>query len=458
MLVDALVIGACLFISTSIRPSLNNISFIKIIPNDVGVPLPLYGMFSLITLIIFSAFALYDGKKLLRAADEFSTLTFAFLILSIALAGVLYLSYRDVSRALFILFLFLAYSGLLIWRSLARIYFRFRKQQENIATRRMLILGAGDLGQKVYKNITTHAVENLCIVGYLDNETLESIDGVNILGKIEDCRQIVNDYNVTDVILALPHSIYQNFSLIISMIEDMPLRIWVALGFYDLALYRMGIADVAGIPMLDLRAPTLSEYQLQIKRAFDLVFGSLALILFSPLMVLTAMIIWLQDHGPIIFKQQRVGENGRIFTIYKFRTMVQKVEQYINFDSSAEENKTVIPKTPNDPRITSIGRFLRRTSIDELPQLFNVLEGTMSLVGPRPELPYLVEKYQIWQRKRLTVPPGMTGWWQVTGRSEKPLYLNTEDDLYYVQNYSIWLDLRILIRTIWVVLIGKGSF
>ncbi len=117
-----------------------------------------------------------------------------------------------------------------------------------------------------------------------------------------------------------------------------------------------------------------------------------------------------------------------------------------------------IHKTRADPRVTPMGRFLRRTSLDELPQLFNVLAGSMSLVGPRPELPHLVENYQPWQRKRFTVPPGMTGWWQVTGRSDKPMHLHTEDDLYYISNYSIWLDIVILIRTVWQVLIGRGSY
>jgi lipopolysaccharide/colanic/teichoic acid biosynthesis glycosyltransferase len=113
---------------------------------------------------------------------------------------------------------------------------------------------------------------------------------------------------------------------------------------------------------------------------------------------------------------------------------------------------------PDDPRVTRVGRFLRRTSLDEIPQLFNVLKGEMSLVGPRPEMPNLVEKYDLWQRKRFTVPQGMTGWWQVNGRSDKPMHLHTDEDLYYVQNYSIWLDLQIIFKTIWVVLRRKGAY
>jgi lipopolysaccharide/colanic/teichoic acid biosynthesis glycosyltransferase len=160
----------------------------------------------------------------------------------------------------------------------------------------------------------------------------------------------------------------------------------------------------------------------------------------------------------ILYHAKRVGENARLFEMLKFRTMVRNAEQLQGEVEKWDSAGNLIHKTKDDPRVTRVGRMLRRLSLDELPQLFNVMAGTMSLVGPRPEMPYLVEKYQPWQRKRFAIPPGLTGWWQVSGRSNKPMHLHTEDDLYYIQNYSIWLDLQIIVRTIWVVLIGKGSF
>jgi lipopolysaccharide/colanic/teichoic acid biosynthesis glycosyltransferase len=153
-----------------------------------------------------------------------------------------------------------------------------------------------------------------------------------------------------------------------------------------------------------------------------------------------------------------VGENGGVFIMYKFRTMVADADQRINQAIQPDSSGVVNHKKPDDPRITRAGRFLRKTSLDELPQLFNVLKGDMSLVGPRPEMPALVERYILWQRERFAVPQGMTGWWQVNGRSSKPLHLNTEDDLYYVRNYSVWLDLQILVKTVWVVIRGRGAF
>ncbi len=175
-------------------------------------------------------------------------------------------------------------------------------------------------------------------------------------------------------------------------------------------------------------------------------------------MALSALMIHLEDGAPVLFRQKRVGENGRLFDMLKFRTMVRNAEQLQGQVEKRDENGNLIHKTKDDPRVTRVGRLLRRLSLDELPQLFNVLAGTMSLVGPRPEMPYLVDMYQPWQRKRFAVPPGITGWWQVSGRSDKPMHLHTEDDLYYIQNYSIWLDLQIMARTLWVVLIGKGSY
>lgn len=144
--------------------------------------------------------------------------------------------------------------------------------------------------------------------------------------------------------------------------------------------------------------------------------------------------------------------------VYKFRTMVKNAEQMRHLVEQADEQGRLIHKHRNDPRITRVGYFLRRWSLDEFPQFFNVFRGSMSLVGPRPELPHLVEKYKPWQRKRFAVPQGITGWWQIHGRSDKPMHLHTDEDLYYIQNYSIWLDIKILIATFWIVLRGKGAY
>jgi len=457
MVIDAGLIALCLWLGAQLRPSLSGLSFVESISRPVVIPLALYLIFPIIWVGILSAFSIYDGKKYLRVVDEFAALSTASLIAAGSLAGILYFSYRDISRALFILFVTLSVISLFLWRTFARTYFRARQVRDQNGTRRILIVGAGSLGQKIREQMLQTEVENLDVIGFLDDEFVVE-DDVGVIGDLDDIARLVREYAVSDVVIALPHSAYRNLAYIVGLLNEIPVRVWVALGFFDLALYKTDITDVAGIPMLDLRAPALSDYQLLVKRAFDLMISSIAFILTFPLMLLSGLLVWAEDRGPVIFKQQRIGENGRPFVMYKFRTMIVNAQELRSLVEKIDENGNLIHKSKSDSRVTRVGRFLRRFSLDELPQLFNVLRGDMSLVGPRPELPYLVEKYQPWQRKRFAVPPGITGWWQVNGRGDKPMHLNTENDMYYISNYSIWLDIKILISTVWVVLIGTGSY
>jgi exopolysaccharide biosynthesis polyprenyl glycosylphosphotransferase len=228
--------------------------------------------------------------------------------------------------------------------------------------------------------------------------------------------------------------------------------------YSDLASYGATIQSLWGINLIGLRDPVISDFERFAKRLLDIFLSVLGLLLLSPLMAVTAIIIKLEDEGPVFYVAPRAGENGRPFKMIKFRSMVVNAEKLQAAATQAGEGRQLLHKTQDDPRVTRVGRFLRRTSIDELPQLFNVLKGDMSLVGPRPELPWLVQEYQPWQRKRFAVPQGITGWWQINGRSDQPMHLNTEEDLYYVQNYSLWLDLRILWKTIAAVVRGKGAY
>lgn len=197
-------------------------------------------------------------------------------------------------------------------------------------------------------------------------------------------------------------------------------------------------------------------YYCVFKRLIDITLASIALIFFAPLLLIVALAIRIESSGPIIFRQKRVGHQGRVFTIYKFRSMVHAPGSEIRLFK--DDDGKWRHKIPEDPRVTRVGRVIRHLSIDELPQLFNVIQGSMSLVGPRPELPQIVNSYQPWQHQRHIVRPGLTGWWQVQGRSDLPMHENSEFDLYYVDRLSFRTDCMIIARTLRIIIKGTGAF
>ena len=446
IVLDAALVAACLWLAELLRPSLSTLSFAQpLAAEQVLVPQALYIVFPATWIAVLLLFNLYDGRRNLRVVNELSSLTLGSLLAGVACAGLLYLSYRDVSRVLFIAFVVLAFATLITWRLGMRATQRWRGFRA--AGRRVLVIGAGDVGLQVRTQIEEHAGLGLTFIGFLDDERRKSV-----LGYLKDTRKVVQQKKPDDVVVALPSSAYQRVNELLAELHDLPVRTWVIPDYFSLALHRAQVEDFAGLPMLDLRAPALSDSQRLFKRAFDVILVVLTLPLIAPIMALSALAIGLQDGGPVFLAQKRVGENGRIFPMLKFRTMKPSAAK-LRLDRDG-----FLHKRADDPRVTRVGRFLRRTSLDELPQIWNVVKGEMSLVGPRPELPQLVERYHLWQRKRFAVPQGMTGWWQVNGRSDKPMHLHTEDDLYYVQNYSIGLDLFILLKTFWAVLSGRGAF
>lgn len=454
---DAVLVALSLLVAANTRPLLNALPFTITITEPMQMPAVLYLLFPVAWVGIFLLFSVYDGRRNLYLTDEFTSLTLGSVLAGVSLAGTLYLSYRDVSRALFLAFVILTYLALITWRIIVRIAFRvFNEKPEHM--RRVLIVGAGPVGRKLQEQIVRNSYFGLTITGFLDDDPLKCRSDKDVLGPISRICRVVSEQKVSDVVIALPHRAHKKINQLIGELHSMPVKVWVIPDYFQFALHKAVIEEFAGIPMLDLRAPALNDYQRMVKRAFDYIAGTLLLIPLLPIIALISIAIKLDSPGPAIFKQRRVGENGRLFWMYKFRSMVEDAEQRLKEVIQYDEAGNMIHKLPDDPRVTRVGRFLRKTSLDELPQLFNVLKGDMSLVGPRPELPLFVDKYEPWQRQRFAVPQGVTGWWQINGRSDKPMHLNTEDDLYYVKNYSILLDILIIIKTIWVVFRGKGAF
>jgi exopolysaccharide biosynthesis polyprenyl glycosylphosphotransferase len=300
---------------------------------------------------------------------------------------------------------------------------------------------------------------NLVLAGFFDaGPAAPGETGAPILGSLDEVARVVGEQAIDVLIIALPLREQARLVTLVSDLQRLPVSVYVVPDLLDLAFFRTTVADVGGIPMIGLRDSAIEGFPRLVKRLFDIVVASLALVVALPVMGVIALAIKLDSPGPVIFRQQRVGENGRLFSMLKFRSMYQDAEQRLAEVLAEGEGGQVIHKRRDDPRVTRVGRFIRATSLDELPQLFNVLKGEMSLVGPRPEQPWLVERYEPWQRKRFAVPQGITGWWQVNGRSDKPMHLHTEEDLYYIQNYSLLLDIRILWKTIAAVLKRRGAY
>lgn len=408
-------------------------------------------------LTVALATSLYDPSRNFRAADEFQNVGLAVLFFTLTMAGLVYFTERSLSRLMLMYFAVSQGAVLISWRAIAHVVLSIFGGRP-YPVRRVLIVGAGEVGQHMAEMILAHRWMGLKFVGYLDDDPHKREQGLSVLGTIDEAREVVTKQQIEEVVVTLPSRAHGKLNQLVIALHDTPVRVRVVPDYFSLALYRATADDFGGVPVINLRDPALNDVQRMTKRLFDLVVGLCLTIAALPLMAIIALAIRLDSPGPIIFRQQRVGENGRLFVMYKFRSMVTNAERLQEQINQITPEGHVIHKRRDDPRVTRIGHIIRRLSLDELPQLFNVLKGDLSLVGPRPELPWLVDQYAPWQRKRFAVPQGITGWWQVNGRSDKPMHLHTEDDLYYIQNYSLWLDLRILWKTIWVAFRGRGAY
>jgi exopolysaccharide biosynthesis polyprenyl glycosylphosphotransferase len=375
-----------------------------------------------------------------------------------AFAGALYFTFRDVPRLMVVYFSVLDLGMLAVWRLLVAVGVRIL-QQRGRAFSRVLVAGGGEgLERLALAFHNGNAIPGVRLVGVATDEKVETLEeeGVLRLGRPEDVPNLLRMIKVDEVILAFPAAEYERAERLAYGLLPLPLRVRMAPDFLRMVVARSSVESLGGIPLIGLREPAVQGLNWAIKRVFDLGASLALLVLLSPLMLLIGVLIRLDSPGPALFRQKRVGENGRIFTIFKFRTMAADSEALPEVEPN-EEGRQVF-KVPDDPRVTRVGKFLRKASLDELPNLINVIKGEMSLVGPRPELLPIADSYEPWQRSRLAVLPGMTGWWQVSGRSDLPLHLNTEYDVYYVRNYSLWLDIKILFKTVGAVLQGKGAY
>jgi exopolysaccharide biosynthesis polyprenyl glycosylphosphotransferase len=419
---------------------------------------PIVGVIWFVMLMIFSTPRLVRSRQLI---DGLWRLVAAVGLASLTFAGALFLSFRQISRLYFIDFVLLDLVALVLFYSLMWLIVRWRSGRAETYSR-MLVAGTGRTGLRVARAIERQWNGVAPVVGFLVADAAQvggEFHGWPILGTLDDAQAVIERYAIDEIVITLPLESHPQTVMLVRQLQAAPVHIRLVPDFLDFAVMRSSVDYLEGLPVVGLRVPALSDEARIAKRLFDIVVSTLLLIILSPFMGLIALLIKRDSPGSVIYRAERVGENGRIFHMYKFRTMVQDADmRWAEVVVRRPDGKLAF-KQPDDPRITAIGRWLRRTSLDELPQLFNVLQGNMSLVGPRPELPVVVrEEYEPWQWSRFTVPQGMTGWWQINRRGYEHQHLCTADDLYYIQNYSLLLDFQILARTLLVVLTGQGAY
>jgi len=418
-----------------------------------------------LVLAIWSFFLFYFGAY--RNPRESSRFDYAWAVGRavagglVALLTLLFLfKIKYVSRAIVVLFTGLDFLGLLLVRLWFVWYFR-RSLGNGDTHLKILIIGTGSRASRLSKALRGNTEWGLHILGHLDpDEALvgESIGNAEVLGTLNDISSVLKNHIVDEVILAIPRAMIGEVEQIACACEEEGVRFSVMADVFDVHVARMELVEFGGVPLLTLHPVSQEEWKVLLKRIMDLVITLLFLPLVLAVAVVIAIAIKLDTEGPVFFVRQRVGLNKRRFPMFKFRTMIAGSDRMQKELEQLNEAKGPIFKIANDPRITRVGRFLRRTSLDELPQIFNVIRGEMSLVGPRPMSLRDVDLFDKGiQRKRFSVKPGITCLWQVSGRSLLPFTKWLELDLYYINHWTLGLDVKILLKTIPAVVRGTGA-
>lgn len=415
------------------------------------------GAITAVWVVIFALTGLYTLRSTRRGLSEFSRIVAACGIGTLTVVAVIFFLRINFFSRLVVVFAFIA---ALVFVSLARLLVRLLQRfcfRYGIGIRRTVIIGTGHLATTLGAELQRPS-RGYRILGYVATAKRAPGGPKPVIGHLADISKLLADYGPDELIDAEPELTTMQKLKLVTAAEDAHVDFRFTSTMTELITSRVEAAAIAGIPLLTVRPTPLDGWGRVLKRLLDLTVSLLVLPIVILMYLVVALMIKLDSRGPVVFTQTRVGKNGRLFTSYKFRSMVLDAEERLAELQAKNEASGPVFKMKNDPRVTKLGRFLRHTSLDELPQIINVLKGEMSLVGPRPPLPAEVAKYTREQRKRLTIKPGITGPWQVSGRSDISFDEWVRLDVYYIQNWSLLLDITILLKTIVVVLSRKGAY
>ncbi len=420
-------------------------------------------LLTLLLIIIFAQNKVWRRRRGEVLIDEIFRLTYA------AATGIaLMMAFTFFSRPLAFSRLLLVWALLFIVlflsasRLLRRLILRWN-YRHNRGVDRALIVGSGEAGRGVMRTLLARPDLGFHAVGYLDDGSGENNIGLGRiphLGTIPDLQQVLEEHpDLHTVFIALPAQRHGEMTTIVEICQDHNVQAQVVPDLFQMSLHRVEFSNMAGLPMLSVRDVGMSRPAQAVKRILDV----FVVVLLSPIALLLSLFIAVAikletPAGPVFYAADRVGKNGQLFRMFKFRSMVVDADEQKEALQEYNEAMGPIFKIRNDPRLTMVGRIIRRLSLDELPQFWNVLVGDMSLVGPRPPLPAEVACYQPWHHRRLEVKGGLTGLWQTSGRSDLTFDEQCLLDIYYIENWSLALDIRLILQTVPYLLLGRGAY
>lgn len=417
--------------------------------------IPLSLLFSLFAVFILFLFGAYNNESSLLNVNEIKSVVKGLSLSFLLFAGILVFAKIELSRYVLVFSYISSLLLIVIERSAIYHILPLARDVRDWKTR-ILIYGAGELGAALFRAIANSPKLGILPIGFIDDNpdkadtTHRSSNfagasyALPVLGTADDIRVLIKQYRIDEIYLAISNINNETFIKILGQLKKEHVKISFVPNLYKVLFHKVNISHIGQIPIIEENEGEVGKIFLTIKRFSDILMSIIFIILSSPVFLVVSVAIKLDSKGPVFFKQKRVGIHGGLFEIFKFRSMTTESDPY-----------AVNPTEENDARVTKLGRFLRKTSLDELPQLFNVLKGDMSLVGPRPEMPFIVDSYSEINRERLKAPPGITGLWQLSSDREKTIHGNMDYDLYYIRNRSFFLDVAILLETLLFAFRGK---